>query len=62
MDYEVAFSQQAFLHYHLIDEHITNTLPQQRDEFNKLLSHAVRKNKDPTSLEMAVKGWTLHHP
>jgi hypothetical protein len=44
MDYKVALSQQAFLHYQQIDEHITNTLPQQCDEFNNLLSQAVRKN------------------
>jgi hypothetical protein len=62
MDYEVALSQQAFLHYQQIDDHITNTLPQRRDEFNELLSQAVRKNKDPISLEKTIKGWTARHP
>jgi hypothetical protein len=61
MDFEVNLSQQAFLHYRQIDEHVTNTLPQRRDEFQELLSHAVRTNKDPTSLETTVKGWTIHH-
>ncbi len=62
MDYEAALSQQAFLHYQQLDEHVTTTLPQQHDEFNELLSHAVRKNKDPHSLETTIKGWTARHP
>jgi hypothetical protein len=62
MDFEVALSQTAFLHYQQINEHVIETFPQHHDEFQELLSQAVRKNKDPTSLETTVKGWTARQP
>jgi hypothetical protein len=62
MDFEVALSQQAFLHFQQIDEHVNSMFPQRHEEFQELLATAVRENKDPTSLEMTVKGWTAHQP
>jgi hypothetical protein len=62
MDFEVSLSQTAFLHYQQIDDLVTSQLPQRYDEFQTLLSHAVRKNKDPAFLETTVKSWSTHQP
>jgi hypothetical protein len=63
LDYEAILSQQAFVHYQNISEHVSTNLPQREEEFTRLLTHAVRTNQDPVDLDTLVQGWLpVRHP
>jgi hypothetical protein len=62
MDFEAALSQQAFLHFQELHDHVHTTMPQRQDEFTALLTHAVRTNQDPVGLRTLVNGWSPNHP
>jgi hypothetical protein len=62
MDFKVGLSQQAFLHFQQLDDHVTTTMPNRHDKFHHLLSHAVRTHQDPVNLETTVKNWSENQP
>jgi hypothetical protein len=63
MDFEAILSQQAFVHYQNISEHVHTNLPHRQTEFTSLLTHAVRTNQDPCTLDSLVQDWSpAHHP
>ena len=62
LDLEIKLSQQAFLHFQQLEDHVSSTMPHRHAEFNRLLSSAVRSHQDPVSLEATITDWSAHHP
>jgi hypothetical protein len=62
-DYEIALSQQAYLHFQQIQAHAhQHQTPTRHHKFTTLLESAVRTNQDPAILEDTVHRWMSHQP
>jgi hypothetical protein len=61
-DFEIALSQQAYLHFQQIQQHALAQAPSRQHKFSTLFEEAVKTNQDPAILEETLQGWLAHQP